>query len=223
MSFIEISGLTKKYLSASDEVTALDGVDGAIDDGEFVTVMGPSGSGKSTFLSILGGLTHPSVGRVTVDEMDIYSLANEQIAAFRSEYLGFVFQDFNLVSYLTVIENVMIPLAVKIMKKEEKIKSALAVLERVGLSRKAQRLPCELSGGEQERVAIARAVINNPPVILADEPTGNLDTTTGKEIMELFRELNRQGHTIVMVTHNGENTRFSHRNIVIRDGRIIEN
>ena len=223
MSFIEMKGLSKKYLGGSDEVVALDCADTTIDNGEFISIMGPSGSGKSTFLSLLGGLTHPTGGTLEVDEMDIYSLTQEQIAAFRNEYLGFVFQDFNLVSYLSVIENVMLPLAIRKMKKEEKIKMALAVLERVGIAHKAQRLPSELSGGEQERVAIARAIVNNPPIILADEPTGNLDTATGNEIMELFRELNRQGHTVIMVTHNPENTQFSHRKIVIRDGRLLVN
>jgi len=215
--------LSKKYSGGSDEVVALDGLDTAIDNGEFISIMGPSGSGKSTFLSLLGGLAHPTAGKIEVDEMDIYSLSQEQIAAFRNEYLGFVFQDFNLVSYLSVIENVMLPLAIRKMKKEEKRKMAIAVLERVGIAHKTQRLPSELSGGEQERVAIARAIVNNPPIILADEPTGNLDTTTGNEIMELFRELNRQGHTVIMVTHNPENTQFSHRKIVIRDGKILEN
>jgi putative ABC transport system ATP-binding protein len=182
--------------------------------------MGQSGSGKSTFLSILGGLCHPSAGSVQVDGIDLFALDGERLADFRREYLGFVFQSFNLVPYLTALENVMLPLAVKKMPTSDKLASAKKVLARVGLAARAGHLPSQLSGGEQERVAIARALVNNPPLILADEPTGSLDTSTAGEIMALLQDLNREGQTIVMVTHNPENRTFFHRTIVLRDGLI---
>lgn len=223
MNFIEIKNIKKKYTGSHEEVFALNGVNVTIDDGEFVSIMGQSGSGKSTLLSVLGGLNHPSEGNVFIDEMDIYSLSNAQIAAYRSEYLGFVFQDFNLIPYLNVIENVMLPLAIQKGSKAEKTDKALRVLAKVGLEKKIERLPNQLSGGEQERVAIARAIVNDPPIILADEPTGNLDTGTSNEIMAVFDTLNKHGHTIIMVTHNPENATHASRKIVIRDGKIKEN
>ncbi|MBI5374751.1 MAG: ABC transporter ATP-binding protein [Candidatus Schekmanbacteria bacterium] len=223
MNFIEIKNIKKKYTGSHEEVFALNGVNVTIDDGEFVSIMGQSGSGKSTLLSVLGGLNHPSGGNVLIDEMDIYSLSNEQIAAYRSEYLGFVFQDFNLIPYLNVIENVMLPLAIQKGSKAEKSDKALRVLAKVGLEKKIERLPNQLSGGEQERVAIARAIVNDPPIILADEPTGNLDTGTSNEIMAVFDTLNKHGHTIIMVTHNPENATHASRKIVILDGKIKEN
>ena len=182
--------------------------------------MGQSGSGKSTFLSVLGGLSHPSSGTVSVDGIDLYALPGEKLADFRREYLGFVFQSFNLVPYLTALENVTLPLAVKRMPGAEKRERAQAVLERVGLVGRARHLPGKLSGGEQERVAIARALVNEPPLILADEPTGALDSETTVEIMELFAKLNGEGITICMVTHNPEIQRYFDRTIVMRDGRL---
>ena len=223
MNFIEINNIKKKYTGSHEEVFALNGVDLTINDGEFVSIMGQSGSGKSTLLSVLGGLNHPSEGNVLIDEMDIYSLSNEQIAAYRSEYLGFVFQDFNLIPYLNVIENVMLPLAIQKGSKSVKADKALRVLAKVGLEKKIERLPNQLSGGEQERVAIARAIVNDPPIILADEPTGNLDTGTSNEIMAVFDTLNKHGHTIIMVTHNPENATHASRKIIICDGKIREN
>jgi putative ABC transport system ATP-binding protein len=220
MAFIEISGLQKNYQSGTDRVAALRGVDLAVAEGTFLGVMGPSGSGKSTFLSILGGLCHPSTGTVTVDGIDLYALGQEKLADFRREYLGFVFQAFNLVPYLTALENVMLSLAVKRLPAREKRERARAVLERVGLAHRAGHLPSQLSGGEQERVAIARALVNAPPLILADEPTGSLDTATSSEIMALLGELNAEGQTIVMVTHNPENRGHFHRTVRMRDGRI---
>jgi putative ABC transport system ATP-binding protein len=182
--------------------------------------MGPSGSGKSTFLSLIGGLCRPTAGTIRVDGIDIFRLPVEQLADFRREYLGFVFQSFNLVSYLTALENAMLPLVVKKLTTAEKRERAYQVLERVGLQARAGHLPGELSGGEQERVAIARALVNRPPLILADEPTGSLDTTTAASIMELFAELNREGQTIVMVTHNPETRENFHRTLLLRDGRV---
>ena len=220
MAFIEISGLTKYYDSRAGRVEALGGIDLSIDEGTFLGVMGPSGSGKSTFLSMLGGLCHPSSGSLRIDGIDLYRLPGEKLADFRREYLGFVFQSFNLVPYLTALENVMLPLAVKKMPTTEKRQRAGQVLERVGLKARAGHLPGELSGGEQERVAIARALVNRPPLILADEPTGSLDSATSAEIMDLFAELNAEGQTIVMVTHNAETTSCFHRTLFLRDGQL---
>jgi putative ABC transport system ATP-binding protein len=220
MAFIEINGLKKHYAGEADCVEALKGVDLSVSEGTFLGVMGPSGSGKSTFLAILGGLCHPSAGRVAVDSIDLYALGQEKLADFRREYLGFVFQSFNLVPYLTALENVMLPLAVKKMPASAKRERAREVLARVGLAGRATHLPNQLSGGEQERVAIARALINAPPLILADEPTGSLDTATSTEIMELLTELNAEGQTIVMVTHNPENQAWFHRTVLLRDGLV---
>jgi len=220
MAFIEISALQKGYASAAGRVAALKGVDLAVAEGTFLGVMGPSGSGKSTFLSLLGGLCRPSSGSVAIDGIDIYALGQERLADFRRAYLGFVFQSFNLVPYLTALENVMLPLAVQKMAAGEKRRRALLVLERVGLSSREGHLPSQLSGGEQERVAIARALVNAPPLILADEPTGSLDSATATEIMALLKELNGEGQTIVMVTHNPENEAYFHRTLRLRDGLI---
>jgi putative ABC transport system ATP-binding protein len=192
----------------------------SVAEGTFLGVMGPSGSGKSTFLAILGGLCHPSAGRVAVDSIDLYALGQEKLADFRREYLGFVFQSFNLVPYLTALENVMLPLAVKKMPASAKRERAREVLARVGLAARAAHLPSQLSGGEQERVAIARALVNAPPLILADEPTGSLDTATSAEVMALLTELNEEGQTIVMVTHNPENQAWFHRTVLLRDGLV---
>jgi len=220
MSLIEIKKLNKTYESGEECVMALVDVDLKIEKGEFISVMGPSGSGKSTLLSILGGLNHPTKGDVTVDDIPIYRLSLEKLADFRREYLGFIFQSFQLIPYLTVIENVMLPLSITQRTNREQVKMAEEILEKIGLAGKARRLPDQLSGGEQERVAIARALVNSPPVLMADEPTGNLDSKTGKEIMDLFKSLNKEGQTIVMVTHNPENTSFSSRTISLKDGRV---
>ena len=219
-SFIEIDGLKKTYDGGGTPVFALRGLDLTVAEGEFLGVMGQSGSGKSTLLTVLGGLTGPSGGTVRVDGIDLYSLRGEKLADFRREYIGFVFQAFNLVDDLTALENVMLPLAVKRMKAAEKRERALAVLGRVGLADRAHHLPSQLSGGEQERVAIARALVNQPPLILADEPTGALDTETTVEIMDLFAELHSEGNTIVMVTHLGEIQPYFDRTVVLRDGQL---
>ncbi len=219
-SFIAIRGLVKTFSGDGEPVQALRGLELAVDEGAFLGVMGQSGSGKSTFLAILGGLCHPTSGSVSVDGIDLYGLPGERLADFRREYLGFVFQQHNLVGYLTALENVMLPLAVKHMPGSEKRARALAVLDQVGLADRARHLPSQMSGGEQERVAIARALVNEPPLILADEPTGSLDTATSAEIMALLCELNTQGMTIVMVTHNPENQRYFDRTVVLRDGVV---
>ena len=222
MSFVEVSKVGKVYGHSGAAVRVLAGIDLAIDEGEFVALMGPSGSGKSTLLTVLGAMNRPTEGRVLVDGIDVYALPEERRADFRREYLGFVFQQHHLMPYLNVLENAMLPLATAALGAEEQRRRALAVLEKVGLVGKIARLPNQLSGGEQGRLAIARALVNEPPLVLADEPTGTLDSRTGAEIMEVFRHLNEQGQTIFMVTHNAENAALAHRTIHIKDGRIQE-
>ncbi len=221
MSFIQIEQLRKTFHTGEETVNAVSDVSVEIEQGEFIGVMGPSGSGKSTLLSILGGLNHPTEGKVVVDGIEIYTLPVEQRADFRREYLGFVFQSFQLLPYLTVQENVMLPLTVTHYTSAQQREMADAILEKVGLAAKAKRLPDELSGGEQQRVAVGRALVNQPPIILADEPTGNLDTATSKEVMKLFQQLNIDGHTVIMVTHNPDNTHYMTRSLHLRDGRVV--
>jgi putative ABC transport system ATP-binding protein len=218
MSLIEVNQVTKLYQSGDEQVTALGGIELKIGSGEFTALMGPSGSGKSTLLTILGCLNPPSSGVVKIDDIDIYQLNSERRADFRSTYIGFVFQQFQLISYLNAAENVMLPLAISDKSKDKQWELAKQVLTKVGLGNKLERLPNQLSGGEQERVAIARAIVNQPPIVFADEPTGALDTKTGEEIMELFQQLNAEGLTIVMVTHNKENLNHVQRAVFLRDG-----
>ncbi|CCK82127.1 ABC transporter ATP-binding protein [Desulfobacula toluolica] len=218
---IEIHELKKTYQSGDTNVDAIKQMNFFIDDQEFVTLMGQSGSGKSTLLSIMGGLNHPTQGKVLVDSLDLYDLTAEQRADFRSEYIGFIFQSFQLIPYLTVLENVKLPMAVTGLKKNIKHQMAVEVIDRVGLGSKALRLPDQLSGGEQERVAIARAIVNKPPIILADEPTGNLDSKTAKEIMMLLQSLNTDGHTVIVVTHNSDMEAYATRNIRVMDGECF--
>jgi putative ABC transport system ATP-binding protein len=218
---IEIHGIKKTYQSGNTVVDAIKQMDFFIDDEEFITIMGQSGSGKSTLLSIMGALNKPTKGNVLVDSMDLYSLTTEQRADFRSEYIGFIFQSFQLIPYLTVLENVMLPMAVTGQKKKIKNQMAMEVINRVSLESKITRLPDQLSGGEQERVAIARALVNKPPIILADEPTGNLDSTTATEIMQLLQSLNKDGHTVIVVTHNSDMATYATRTIKVQDGECF--
>ena len=220
---IEIQDIGKDYQEGETTVQAIKQMNFFIDDGEFVSIMGQSGSGKSTLLSILGGLNHPSRGRILLDSLDIYELSSEQRADLRSEYIGVIFQSFQLIPYLTVLENVKLPMSITGRKSKEQDKMARDVLARVGLANKADRLPDKLSGGEQERVAIARAIVNKPPILLADEPTGNLDSTTADEIMNLLKELNAEGQTIIMVTHNPEACKHTARTIQVKDGSCSVN
>jgi putative ABC transport system ATP-binding protein len=220
MEYIQLENITKAYGAGEGRVTALQGISLSIQTGEFAAIMGESGSGKSTLLSVLGVLNTPSGGSYRVNGVDVYALNGEQQADFRRETLGFVFQSFHLIPYLSVIENVMLPLTTKRLKEKVKRGMADQALARVGLAAKGRRLPNQISGGEQERVAIARAVVNRPPILLADEPTGNLDTRTGREVMGLLQELNREGMTIVMVTHSPEWARYTHRILHISDGRL---
>ncbi len=220
MSLIELRAVVKDYQTGGTIFRALHGIDLSIDEGEFVALMGPSGSGKSTVLSILGALNPPTSGEVNVDGIEIYTLRPERLADFRSEYVGIVFQQFQLIPYLTAVQNVMLPLAITRISHVEQREMAQSVLTKVGLGDKAERLPNQLSGGEQERVAIARAIVNEPPILLADEPTGALDSRTGEEIMDLFKALHAEGQTIIMVTHNPENAEHAGRIVEIRDGRL---
>jgi putative ABC transport system ATP-binding protein len=219
---IEIQNIGKDYQEGESTVQAIKEMSFFIDDGEFVSIMGQSGSGKSTMLSILGGLNHPTRGEILLDTLDIYKLSSEQRADLRSEYIGVIFQSFQLIPYLTVLENVKLPMAITGRKAREQDKMARNVLARVGLANKADRLPDQLSGGEQERVAIARAIVNKPPILLADEPTGSLDSKTADEIMDLLKELNSEGQTIIMVTHNPEACKHTSRTIQVKDGSCYE-
>ncbi|MDT3699834.1 MAG: ABC transporter ATP-binding protein [Thermincola sp.] len=223
MSLIKVQEVKKIYNGGEGEVVALGGVSLNVGEGEFVALMGPSGSGKSTLLTMLGAMNPPTSGRVIIDEIDVYSLGSEKLADFRSEYLGFVFQQFQLIPYLTALENVMLPLAITGKPNREQAQMAYAVLEKVGLAKKENRLPNQLSGGEQERVAIARAIVNEPPILFADEPTGALDSKNSEEIMNLFKDLNAEGQSIIMVTHNPEFLAHVKRAVFIRDGLLDEN
>ncbi len=220
MTFIEAHQLVKKYGEGETAVSAVKGMSFHIDKAEFVAIMGESGSGKSTLLSMMGGLNSPSSGRYVVNDIDVYSMGQDKRAQFRQDYLGFVFQSFHLIPYLTVLENVMLPLATKKMNGKKKRSMAEEALSRVGLTGKGHRLPAEISGGEQERVALARAIVNRPLILMADEPTGNLDSKTSREIMALLERLNREGMTIVMVTHSPDCAGYARRLLEVSDGRL---
>jgi len=214
--------LWKIYMTNSSQYPALRGVDLYVDYGEFLAIVGPSGSGKSTLLHLIGGLDKPTRGEIYVGGVDISKLSENELANYRNKSIGFVFQFFNLIPYLSAVENVELPMAIAGVPLNERRKRALKLLELVGLADKAFKRPTELSGGEQQRVAIARALINNPKLILADEPTGNLDSVTGASIMKLFRRLvDESSVTVVMVTHNVENLRFVDRVYRLKDGKII--
>ena len=222
MSTIRARQLGKSYGKGSAVVRALSEVSFSIDSGEFVGIMGESGAGKSTLLSILGAMNTPTTGDLLVDDIDVYDLTSEQRADFRREFLGFVFQSFHLIPYLTLLENVMLPLTTLEMPSREKRARAADALQRVGLEGKGGHLPGEASGGEKERCAIARAIVNAPPVLLADEPTGNLDTRTSDAVMDLFKGLNEEGMTIVMVTHSSRCAAYVERILSMADGRLVD-
>ena len=222
MSYIVAENLFKKYGGGDSAVSAISDISFKIAPGEFVGVMGESGAGKSTLLSIMGAMNSPTTGRYIVEDIDVYALTPERRADFRREFLGFVFQSLHLVPYLTVLENVMLPLTTVKAKRKEKQAMAEDTLDDVGLYGKIHRLPNQISGGEQERVAIARAIVNKPPILLADEPTGSLDSKTADEIMDLLKELNSEGQTIIMVTHNPDACKHTSRTIQVKDGSCYE-
>ncbi len=220
MALVELTGVSKTYNGTAAPVQALADVTLSLDEQAFVALMGRSGSGKSTLLSVLGAMSPPTTGRVVVDGIDVYTLDVERRADFRREYLGFVFQQLHLMPFLTAIENVMLPLAAAALADRVQRDLASEALERVGLADKITRLPRDLSGGEQQRVAIARALVNRPALVLADEPTGCLDSRAGHEIMELFLKLRGEGVTLFMVTHDAAIAHYADRVVTLEDGRL---
>jgi putative ABC transport system ATP-binding protein len=214
--------LVKVYRMGDSEIHALDGVSVDIGKGEFVAVMGPSGSGKSTFMNVLGCLDRPTSGQYLLDGKAVSELAGDELAAVRNRNIGFVFQQFNLLARTPAFENVELPLVYAGMARKERQEKAMKMLHRVGLGERAHHHPAQLSGGQQQRVAIARALVTEPLLILADEPTGALDSRTSLEIMALLQELNRQGMTVVLVTHEPDIARFARRVLVFRDGRVVQ-
>jgi putative ABC transport system ATP-binding protein len=220
-SAIEITGLTKTYGERATRVEALRGIDMSIARGEFVAIMGPSGSGKSTLLHILGALESPTDGTVAVDGKRYDGLDDKQLTRFRRDHIGFVFQFFNLLGSLTALENVLLPALIAGDKPADDIDRARDLLAKVGLAERAEHVPSELSGGEQQRVSIARALLRSPELVLADEPTGNLDSRAGREVLHLLREINEtEGHTVVMVTHDPAAAASADRVVFLRDGRL---
>jgi putative ABC transport system ATP-binding protein len=220
---IELKQVNKIYKMDEVEVKALDGIDLRIEKKEFAAIIGPSGSGKSTLLHMIGLLDRPTSGRVLLDGIDISKLSDNEVARLRGNKIGFVFQFFNLYPILTALENVELPMMITEKNKEESRKRALELLRIVGLEKREEHLPSQLSGGERQRVAIARALANDPPLILADEPTGNLDSKSGKEIVELLDKLQEEeGKTIVMVTHDQNIANYAERSIYLKDGKIIK-
>jgi putative ABC transport system ATP-binding protein len=219
---IRTRDLVKIYRMGESEIRALDRVSVDIDKGEFVAVMGPSGSGKSTFMNVLGCLDRPTSGQYTLGGKRVSELAGDELAAVRNRSIGFVFQQFNLLPRTPAIENVELPLVYAGIERKLRLEKSKAMLERVGLGERAHHHPAQLSGGQQQRVAIARALVTEPLLILADEPTGALDSRTSLEIMGLLQELNRQGMTVVLVTHEPDVARFARRILGFRDGRVVQ-
>ena len=219
---IDVRDLTKVYGEGSTEVQALRGVSLSIRHGEFVAIMGPSGSGKSTFMHLLGCLDRPTSGSYRLAGMEVSRLSRDQLASIRNARIGFVFQSFNLLARTTALENVELPLLYAGVGRDERVRRSRALLETVGLGDRLHHRPSELSGGQQQRVAIARALANGAPLLMADEPTGNLDSTSSGEIMTLFRRLNRdQGITVVVVTHDTGIAAWSRRVVIFKDGRVV--
>jgi putative ABC transport system ATP-binding protein len=218
---LELQDIRKIYQVGSEEVRALDGVDLGVFPGEYIAIMGASGSGKSTLMNLLGCLDTPTSGSYRLNGVAIEALEDEALAAIRNEEIGFVFQTFNLLTRTTALRNVELPLVYAGVGKSERRQKAERALERVGLGDRMTHRSNELSGGQRQRVAIARALVNDPSILLADEPTGNLDSTTSDEIMELFDQLNRAGNTVIVVTHEDDIAEHAHRIVTLRDGRII--
>lgn len=221
MSLVEVKDLYKIYNPGENEVRALDGINLTVEKGEFLAIVGQSGSGKSTFMNMIGLLDIPTSGTYLLDGIDVSSMTDDELSEIRNKQIGFIFQGFNLISNLSAIENVELPLVYRGMKKDERHKLAVEALERVGLSHRLNHLPKQMSGGQQQRVAIARAVAARPPIILADEPTGNLDSHSGVEVMKILHELHKEGRTIILITHDNEIAKEAQRVIRIQDGQII--
>ena len=219
---IRTRDLVKVYRMGDTQIRALDQVSVDVARGEFVAVMGPSGSGKSTFMNMVGCLDRPTSGQYLLDQKDVSKLAADELAAVRNRSIGFVFQQFNLLARTPAVENVELPLVYAGVEKKKRTEKAMAMLERVGLRERAHHHPAQLSGGQQQRVAIARALVTEPLLILADEPTGALDSKTSLEIMALLQALNRQGMTVVLVTHETDIARYAGRILVFRDGRVVQ-
>ncbi|MCH4296335.1 ABC transporter ATP-binding protein [Shewanella sp. 3B26] len=218
---IKLTNLSRVFCTSDVETTALDQINLTINSGEFVAIMGPSGCGKSTLLSILGMLDSPSAGSYQFDGAEISQYGEKQLAALRKSSIGFVFQSFNLIDDLTVFENVELPLQYQNIGKDERKQRVQAMLKRVGIDHRADHLPQQLSGGQQQRVAVARALVIQPKLILADEPTGNLDSKNGEEVMQMLRELNQEGTTVVMVTHSEKEGSYADRLVRVLDGKIL--
>ncbi len=223
MTIIKLTEVNKIYRTDEIETLALENVNIEVAKGEFISIMGPSGCGKSTLLNIIGMLDVPTSGTVAINGINVEQMSDKQMAAFRNKNLGFVFQSFHLINSLNVIDNVELPLLYRNMAAKERTRLAKEVLERVGLSHRMRHMPSQLSGGQCQRVAIARAIVGNPEIILADEPTGNLDSKMGAEVMELLHKLNKEdGRTIVMVTHNEAQAKLTDRTIRFFDGRQVQ-
>ncbi len=223
MAIIELKGINKIYRTDEIETLALENVNIDIEKGEFVSVMGPSGCGKSTLLNIVGLLDTPTSGTVSIDGISLGKMSDSKLAAFRNAKLGFVFQSFHLINSLNVLDNVELPLIYRSMSASERSKRVREVLDRVGLSHRMRHMPSQLSGGQCQRVAIARAIVGNPEIILADEPTGNLDSKMGAEVMDLLHSLNKEdGRTIMMVTHNEQQAKLTDRISRFFDGRQVQ-
>ena len=221
-SIIECKGLGKTYVSGKLEVRALCDVDLHVLRNEFVAIMGPSGSGKSTLMNLLGCLDTPTFGSYRLNQTEVANLDDDELAAIRNQEIGFIFQTFNLLARATALHNVELPLIYAGVSSRKRHERAMNVLERVGLGHRWDHRPSELSGGERQRVAVARALVNNPAIVLADEPTGNLDSRTSYEIMKLLVELHEAGQTIIVVTHEDDIARYAHRVVRVLDGRIVE-
>lgn len=221
-SLIKIENLTKQFENEEVVTKVLHGIDLEIKEGEFVAVMGPSGSGKSTLMNILGFLDKLSTGKYHFEDQDVSGLEDDELAEMRSKKIGFIFQSFNLLNRATVLENVMMPLLYAGVHDKERVKRATDLLEKVGLGHRLNYTPNKLSGGEKQRVAIARALINEPDVVFADEPTGNLDSKSGLQVMKILQDLNEEGHTIILVTHEKYTAEHAKRIIKIKDGLIVE-
>ena len=220
MNVIEVNNITKHYLLGSQTVEALRGVSFGIEQGEFIAIMGPSGSGKSTLMNIIGCLDSPTDGTYHLNNQEVSTLEGDELAGIRNKEIGFVFQNFHLLARNSALDNVMLPLKYAGVDKEDQLKRGKNALSQVGLESRMDHHPSELSGGQQQRVAIARALVNNPSILFADEPTGNLDSQTGHDVMQLFHNLHQQGQTIILITHENEVAAEAQRTIFIKDGLI---